>query len=98
MSTIGSPIESSLLQAAQAQQVAAKQRDKEKAATDSKARYQDLVDLRVAGIEGAEAVRKLPRNDSEQAETEHEGKDTPATRDSLPAGGEDEQPHIDLQA
>ena len=53
MSTIGSPLETSLLQSAQAQQSASKARDKEKAATDRRARYQDMVDLRVAGVEAA---------------------------------------------
>lgn len=60
-----------MLQAAQAQQTASKSRDKEKAQTESGRRFQDVVDLRVAGLENAEAIRKLPTNDSEQAEREH---------------------------
>jgi hypothetical protein len=72
MSTIGSPIETSLLQAAQAQQSASKAKDKQRAASESARRYQDIVDLRVAGLETADAVRRLPRNDSEQAEDEHQ--------------------------
>jgi len=71
MSVIGSPIETSLLQAAQAQQTASKSRDKEKAQTESGRRFQDVVELRVAGTESADAIRKLPSNDSEQAEREH---------------------------
>lgn len=72
MSVIGSPVETSLLQAAQAQQVASRARDREKAAQDAAARrFQDIIDLRVAGVENAEAIRKLPSNESEQAEVEH---------------------------
>jgi len=70
MSVVGNPLETSLVQAAQAQQIASKTRDKEKAATDSARRFQDLVELRIAGVESPEAIRKLPHNDSEQAESE----------------------------
>ncbi len=90
MSTFGgSPINTSLLQAAQAQQVASKDRDRSRAADDRGRRYQDLVDLRVAGVESADAVRQLPQNDSEQAEDEHRSSRDP---------GEPERPHIDLTA
>jgi hypothetical protein len=95
MSSIGSPIDTSLLQAAQAQQQAAKARDREKAATESGRRFQDLVDLRVAGMETAAAVRRLPQNDSEQAETEQESKNR--ARPQAPADDED-HPHVDVQA
>ena len=71
MSVIGSPVETSLLQAAQAQQTASKTRDKEKAQTESGRRFEDIVELRVAGLESSDAIRKLPSNDSEQAEEEH---------------------------
>jgi len=72
MSTIGgTPIDTSLLQAAQAQQTASKTRDKERAVNDQARRYQDLVELRVAGVESDDAVRSLPQNESEQAEDEH---------------------------
>jgi len=70
MSSIGSPIDTSLLQAAQAQQSASKSRDKEKAQTESGRRFKDVVELRVAGVESSDAIRKLPSNDSEQAESE----------------------------
>ena len=95
MSSIGSPIDTSLLQAAQAQQQAAKARDREKAATESGRRFQDLVDLRVAGMETAEAVRRLPQNDSEQAETEQESKSQPQ---GYERAEEEDRPHIDVQA
>lgn len=99
MSVIGSPIETSLLQAAQAQQVASKARDKDKAAQDTAARrYQDLIDLRVAGVEGAEAPRKLPSNDSEQAGLEHEAHEA-ARRAAQDAEGDDDAARrIDVQA
>jgi hypothetical protein len=95
MSSIGSPIDTSLLQAAQAQQQAAKARDREKAATESGRRFQDLVELRVAGMETAEAVRRLPQNDSEQAETEQESKSQPR---GYERPDEEDRPHIDVQA
>ncbi|MCP3905761.1 MAG: hypothetical protein GY715_19210 [Planctomycetes bacterium] len=96
MSSIGpSPLDSSLVQAAQAQQTASKSRDRERAVTDRRRRFQDLVDLRVAAMEGAEAVRQLPSNDSEQAEVEHESHDTPS--DHAP-DGDDGPAHLDIQA
>lgn len=71
MSSIGSPIHTSLVQAAQAQQNASKAKDREKAVAEQVRREQDRVELRVAGVEAADALRKLPSNDSEQAEDEH---------------------------
>jgi hypothetical protein len=70
MSTVGSSLEASMVQAAQAQQVASKARDRERAASERGRRLQDQVELRVAGVESADAIRKLPQNDSEQAEAE----------------------------
>ncbi len=94
MSSIGSPIDTSLLQAAQAQQTAAKARDKERAATETGRRFKDLVELRVAGLDTAEAVRKLPQNNSEQAEDEHNAQSQPDQQ----APPEEDRPRIDLQA
>ena len=93
MSTIGSPIETSLLQAAQAQQVASKAQDKEKARTEGGRRFKDQVDLKVAGVESTEAIRELPHTDSEQAEQEHKGQNL------VPPEVEDgETPHVDVTA
>jgi hypothetical protein len=90
MSAIGgSPIEHSLLQTAQAQQVAGAVRDRERAANDRGRRLEDLVDLSVAGVETAEAVRRLPPNDSEEASDER------GRRRDRPRSA---SPHIDLQA
>lgn len=85
MSVIGSPIETSALQAIQAQHVASKARDREKTQSATGRRFNDLVELRVAGVETTDAVRGLPQNDSEQSHTERE-----------PHRGE--QPHIDVRA
>lgn len=91
MSSIGgSPITTSLIQTAQAQQTASKARDRERAEADRTRRDEDLVELRVEGVETTEAVRKLPHNESEQAETEHEGQSSPPTAE--------ERTHIDVQA
>ena len=72
MSVIGSPLETSALLALQAQHVASKARDKAQSQSASGRTFNDLVELRVAGVESAEAVRALPQNQSEQAQTEHE--------------------------
>ena len=97
MSSIGSPIDTSLLQTAQAQQVASKARDREKAASESARRFQDLVDLRVAGVESADAVRRLPQNESEQAEREHQAQDHSKSKSEE---DEDDASHVrvDVQA
>jgi hypothetical protein len=93
MSVIGSPLETSALQAIQAQHVASKARDKEKAQSASGRRFQDLVELRVAGLETADAVRPIPHNDSEQADTERDGQDQPTAK-----AKEDDRPRIDVKA
>jgi len=96
MSSIGStPLETSILQASSAQQVASKAKDKERAATEQARRQQDLVDLSVAGVETSEAVRKLPRNDSEQAEAE---RDRDGDRGTAPPPDDGESPHVDVTA
>jgi hypothetical protein len=99
MSVIGSPIETSVLQAAQAQQVASKARDREKALQDTRARrFQDMVELRVAGMESAEAIRRLPSNDSEEAETEHHSRDPAGSAQRGEPGRDEPPPRIDVQA
>ncbi len=65
----------SLLQAAQAQQVVSKARDRERASTDQTRRFQDMLDLKAAGVEAVEAIRDLPADDSEHAEPEHQAPD-----------------------
>lgn len=71
MSSVPGPIDASLLQTAQAQQVAAKARDRQKADAERSRQIRDLVELRVLGVEAPDAIRRLPANDSEQAEEEH---------------------------
>lgn len=93
MSTIGSPILTSLLQVAQAQQVVSKARDRERRASDQTRRFQDLVDLHVAGLETAEAVRNLPSNDSDKAESEHQAPEKSAHHEA-----EEDQPQLDVTA
>lgn len=82
MSVVSSPLDTSLVQAAQAQQTASKARDRERAASDRAQRFADLVELRVAGVESAEAVRRLPQSDSEQADAEREAAHQPAPNDN----------------
>lgn len=99
MSSIGSPIDTSLLQTAQAQQSATKMRDREKAASESGRRRKDLVDLQVAGVEDAQALRKLPHNDSEEADAERDARDEPHAQDQPQDGLDDDEqrPHIDVK-
>ena len=92
MGLIGSPIETSVLQAAQAQQTASKARDRERATNDRSRRFEDQVELRVSGVEDDDAVRDLPKNESELAEEEHRGRHF-ATREN-----DDETPRVDLTA
>ncbi len=75
MSSIGSPLLTSLLQAAQAQQVVSKARDRERASTDQTRRFQDMLDLKAAGVEAVEAIRDLPADDSEHPEPEDQAAD-----------------------
>ncbi len=93
MSTIGSPILTSLLQVAQAQQVVSKARDRERRASDQTRRFQDLVDLRVAGLETAEAVRDLSSNDPDKAEPEHQAPENSARHET-----EEDQSQLDVTA
>ena len=94
MSVIGSPLETAALQAIQAQHVASKARDREKAQSASGRRFEDLVELRVAGLETADAVRPLPQNNSEQERSEHEASDGNSTSPDSRA----ERPRIDVKA
>ncbi len=91
MSVIGSPNVTSLIQAAQAQQTASKARDRERAVEERTQRALDELELKVSAMESSEAVRRLPKNDSEQAKSEHESKD--ARRET-----EDEQASLDVTA
>ena len=97
MSVIGSPIDTSLLQTAQAQQAASKARDKEKADSNRPRRDRDQVELRIAGLETIAAVRKLPQTNSEESDVERDGRDQ---RSPLLArsGDEEDRPGIDVQA
>ncbi len=95
MSVVGSPVETSLLQAAQAQQVASKSRDREKAASDTARRFEDQVDLKVAGVESADAVRKVPQNDSEQAQAARRSGPGQTASSGAP---DDDRPRLDVQA
>jgi hypothetical protein len=92
------PIDSSLLQAAQAQQSASKARDRERATSDRGNRYRDLVELRVNGVELPGAVRGLPKNDSEQADSEHDARPPDARADSGASDDSGEPPRVDVQA
>jgi hypothetical protein len=98
MSVTGSSLETAALQAIVAQQVASKARDKEKAQSATGRRFEDLVELRVSGAESAEAVRPIPQNDSEQAETEHEAQPHDASsKAAAKADRAQPRPRIDVK-
>ena len=63
MSMIGGGLENALAQVAQAQQSVAKDKDRERAASESSRRISDSVRLRVAAVEEADAVRDPGRED-----------------------------------
>lgn len=92
MSVVGSSLETAALQALQAQQTASKARDREKSESATGRRFNDLVELRVGGVETADAVKPLPHNDSEQADQERDAREQPGRQ------ADDEQPRIDLKA
>ena len=109
MSSIGSPILTSLIQAAQAQRQASGARDREKAQENRGPDREDVFELRVDGMVTGDGVRKLPRNDSEEADEErdrsrrHGGKMTigPPNDEQASASGDDPDEtgqRVDLQA
>lgn len=91
MSSIGSPSAASVIQAAQAQQVASKARDRKRSEETRTQRDDDLVELRIKGLETAEAIHDLPTNDSEQGKAEHESKNNLPKDES-----NDQKPQIDI--
>ena len=87
------------MQAIAAQQVASKARDREKSESASGRRFEDLVELRVAGVETGDAVRGLPSNDSEQGDQEREGrKQQQAGYGHVVEEDADGQQHVDVKA
>ena len=98
MSSIGSPLLTSLLQAAQAQQVVSKARDRERASTDQTRRFQDMLDLKAAGVEAVEAIHDLPADDSEHPEPEHEAPDESKQDEPKQDKTEDDRSSLDITA
>ena len=88
----------SLLQAAQAQQVVSKARDRERATTDQTRRFQDMLDLKAAGVEAVEAIRDLPADDSEHPEPEREAPDESERSKVEPDETEGDGPLLDITA
>jgi len=95
MSTIGSKLETSLAQAVAATQQTARSRERENAKTESARKMQDQVDLRTAGVESNQAVRKLPQGEPEQSESRERRPASPPPRKE---DGKKKKPRIDLTA
>ena len=86
-----SAITSSLVQTAQAQQVASRDRDRRRAAAAETIRSRaDHIDLQIDGVELKEAVEKLQGNDSEQSHLERQAQQPDGRTPSLK--------HIDVKA
>lgn len=99
MSFIGGPIESSMAQLAQAQQLAAEGRDRERAASESARRAGDSVRLRVAGLEDPAAVRGGKNDDLEKGKRERRKKHQKNAQDAELEGEDDAPvPKIDVRA
>ncbi len=98
MSAVNPPSShASLVQTAQAQQVASKTRDRQRAAGERSRRLEDTIDLKVAGVEETEAVRKLPDNDSAEGDDDrhrHHAEEQPYAGDEP----DEERPSIDFTA
>ena len=103
MGSIGNPIITGLVQAAQAQQVASKDRDRSRAAEDSAKDRTDRLDLRVDEAEAADAVRAVRDDDEPQGDDRKHpapdpeaapAEDDTATGDLPP----DDHPSLDLTA
>ena len=99
MSVFGTSLEASALLAVQAQHVASKARDREKSESANGRRFQDLVELRVAGVESSDGVRGLPSNDSEQSDQERDArKQQQGGYAKVVEDDGDGQAHIDVTA
>ena len=91
MPLLPSPITSSLVQAAQAQQVAARDRDRRRAAAAETIRSRaDRIELHIDGVELRDAVERLPGNASEQSRQER--------RENQPDGRTPSLTRIDVKA
>lgn len=78
--------------------MAGKNRDHEKAqAANTRRSLKDQVDLRVDGVETNTAIRKLPKNSSEQQREEHDSHDQTPPGKSRSKSKKD-RPPIDLKA
>ena len=99
MSVVGPTSDASALLAIQAQYVASKARDREKSESANGRRFEDLVELTVAGVETGDGVRGLPSNDSEQGDQERESrKQQQGGYAKVVEEGEDGRPRIDVTA
>ena len=90
----------SLLQTAQAQEELSKTRDRERAASEQARRFQDILDLKAAGVEEIEAIRDLPADDSEHPEPEHQAADKSYEDNDQKEQTEDDadRPSLDITA
>lgn len=99
MSQIGGPIQSGLAGGVPAQETASKARAKrDREQSEKTRRFEDAFDLTVAGVENADAVRRLDEHDEEHRQREKRKADQKAAAEerSAPPPRED-GPHIDLR-
>ena len=93
MSTIGSPILTSLLQVAQDQQVVSKARDRERPDGVKTRGWRELAHSHVPGLEAAEDDRDLSSNDPNKAEPDHHAPGKAAQHET-----EEDQSQLDVTA
>ncbi len=107
MGSIGNPIVTGLVQAAQAQQVAARDGDRTRNARETARERADRLDLRVEQAEAPEAVRSVedddrPQDDgrSRRQDADVPERDATSTAEGGPGSGPDDEPRpsLDLQA
>jgi hypothetical protein len=103
MGSIGNPIITGLVQAAQAQQVASKDRDRARSTEESARERADRLDLRVDEAEAAEPVRALHDDDEPKDDRRKHSGDEPAAaaaeEDAAPGDlPPEDRPSLDLTA
>ena len=94
MSMIGGGLENALAQLAQAQQSVAKDKDRERAASESSRRISDSVRLRVAAVEEADAVRDPGQDGHGSGGRKRDQSDSDAPNDE--SRGDDGADHVGI--
>jgi hypothetical protein len=100
MSSIGSPIQNSLAQVAQAQLQAAKARDRNRGVSESARHFADAAEQRVAGLDTADAVRALNEQDQhdDQRGKQQQADHSQTSAQDAPSEDPPSRPRLDVKA